>query len=174
MKKINKLKKKKNKWIIKKGGNTVKNKNSTNKYPINNYINNIINDTKEIPDKSRGNNHARKEVKDGFGSGHSRILLVNNVNGAAGGKRLTQHWINVGDSCFTTFESTAKGSGGGGASAAANGGKLGGYTIAGGSFGAEHGTPGDFPGGGGGAGKGPSGLGGDGGAGGAAWFGIIY
>ena len=74
---INKLSLEKLQLILKKGGNTVKNKNSTNKYPINNYINNIINDTKEIPDKSRGNNQARKEVKDSFNKKSANKKLNN-------------------------------------------------------------------------------------------------
>ena len=61
---INKLSLEKLQLILKKGGNTVKNKNSNNKYPINNYINNIINDTKEIPDRKKDSNILRRENKD--------------------------------------------------------------------------------------------------------------
>ena len=63
---LNKLSFEKLQLILKKGGSTVKNKNSNNKNPINNYINNIINDKKEISDKNKAFNQTKKESKDSF------------------------------------------------------------------------------------------------------------
>ena len=51
--------------VLKKGGSTAKNKN-INKYPLNNYINNIVNETKETTDKNKAINQVKKENKDSF------------------------------------------------------------------------------------------------------------
>ena len=79
----NKLSLEKLQLILKKGVNTVKNKNIINKYPINDYINNIINEKVEIHDKNKPPNQIRKESKDSFNKKYSNKKLNNhsaNIN----------------------------------------------------------------------------------------------
>ena len=58
---INKLSFEKLQHILKKGGNTVKNKNTNSKYPLNNYINDIVNETKETTEKNKALNQIKKD-----------------------------------------------------------------------------------------------------------------
>ena len=79
---INKLSLEKLQIILKKGGNTAKNKNTVSRYPINNYINNIINEKIEIPNKNKPINQIRKENKD-------------SLNKKSSNKKVTNHSANI-------------------------------------------------------------------------------
>ena len=73
---LNKLSLEKLQHILKKGGSTAKNKN-INKYPLNNYINNIVKETKETTDKNKAINQVKKENKDSFNKKSSNSKLNN-------------------------------------------------------------------------------------------------
>ena len=70
--------------ILKKGGNTVKNKNTNIKYPLNNYINNIINEKNDISEKdNKIVNQVKKENKDPFNKKRTNKKINNhsaNIN----------------------------------------------------------------------------------------------
>ena len=74
---LNKLSFEKLQHILKKGGNTVKNKNTNSKYPLNNYINNIVNEIKETTDKNNAINQGKKENKESFNKKSSNSKLNN-------------------------------------------------------------------------------------------------
>ena len=80
---INKLSLEKLQLILKKGANPIKSKNSYSKYQKNNYINNIINEKKELSDKNKQINQIRKENKESFNKIDSNQKLNNhsaNIN----------------------------------------------------------------------------------------------